>query len=43
VRARFDAPGEYVIICHEYCGVAHHTMAARVIVEPRAVAHGGRS
>jgi cytochrome c oxidase subunit 2 len=43
VRARFDAPGEYVIICHEYCGVAHHTMAARVIVEPRAAAHGGRS
>jgi cytochrome c oxidase subunit 2 len=35
VRARFDTPGEYPIICHEYCGVAHHTMAGRVIVEPR--------
>ena len=44
VRARFDKPGEYVIICHEYCGIAHHTMAGRVIVEPRAAAAaGGRS
>ena len=36
VRARFDTPGEYPIVCHEYCGVAHHTMAGRVIVEPVA-------
>lgn len=34
VRARFDKPGEYPIICHEYCGIAHHTMGGRVIVEP---------
>ncbi|OGK95164.1 MAG: cytochrome C oxidase subunit II [Candidatus Rokubacteria bacterium RIFCSPHIGHO2_12_FULL_73_22] len=31
--ARFDTPGEYPIICHEYCGIAHHTMAGKVIVE----------
>jgi len=35
VTARFDTPGEYPIICHEYCGIAHHAMAGRVIVEPR--------
>ena len=30
---RFDRPGEYLIICHEYCGVGHHTMYGKVIVE----------
>jgi cytochrome c oxidase subunit 2 len=35
VEARFDTPGEYPIICHEYCGIAHHTMAGTIIVEPR--------
>jgi cytochrome c oxidase subunit II len=35
VEARFDTPGEYPIICHEYCGIAHHTMAGKIIVEPR--------
>ncbi|MBI4735131.1 MAG: cytochrome c oxidase subunit II [candidate division NC10 bacterium] len=32
---RFDQPGEYAILCHEYCGIAHHIMAGKVIVEPR--------
>src|SRR5262249_6312070 len=32
VQARFDKPGEYPIICHEYCGIAHHTMAGKVVV-----------
>jgi cytochrome c oxidase subunit 2 len=35
VNARFAEPGEYLMVCHEYCGLAHHTMAGRVIVEPR--------
>jgi cytochrome c oxidase subunit 2 len=35
VEARFDRPGEYPVICHEYCGIAHHTMAGRIVVEPR--------
>jgi cytochrome c oxidase subunit 2 len=35
VEARFDVPGQYAIICHEYCGIAHHTMAGAIIVEPR--------
>jgi cytochrome c oxidase subunit 2 len=30
---RFREPGEHLIICHEYCGLGHHTMAGRVIVE----------
>jgi|RhiMetdeSRZDD1v2_1073273.scaffolds.fasta_scaffold40047_5 cytochrome c oxidase subunit II len=34
-QARFDTPGEYPIICHEYCGIAHHTMAGRIIVEAK--------
>ncbi len=33
---RFDQPGEYLIVCHEYCGLGHHAMSAKVIVEPRA-------
>jgi cytochrome c oxidase subunit 2 len=32
-RVQFDQPGEYQIICHEYCGVAHHNMAGKLIVE----------
>jgi cytochrome c oxidase subunit 2 len=31
---RFDEPGEYLIICHEYCGLGHHLMSGKVIVEP---------
>lgn len=31
---RFDAPGEYLLLCHEYCGLAHHAMYGRVVVVP---------
>ena len=27
---RFKAPGEHLLICHEYCGLAHHTMFGKV-------------
>ncbi len=30
----FDTPGEYRFVCHEYCGVGHHTMFGKVVVEP---------
>jgi cytochrome c oxidase subunit II len=30
---RFRSRGEYLIVCHEYCGVGHHTMGGKVIVE----------
>jgi cytochrome c oxidase subunit 2 len=36
VTKRFDTPGEYPMFCHEYCGIAHHTMWGKVIVEPRS-------
>jgi len=26
-------PGEYLIVCNEYCGLGHHAMAATLIVE----------
>jgi cytochrome c oxidase subunit II len=35
VSAHFEKPGEYPLLCHEYCGIAHHMMWSRVIVEPR--------
>jgi cytochrome c oxidase subunit 2 len=30
---RFEERGEHLLICHEYCGVGHHLMFGRVIVE----------
>ncbi|MEO0248297.1 MAG: cytochrome c oxidase subunit II [candidate division WOR-3 bacterium] len=32
-RVTFDRPGEYLFVCHEFCGIAHHTMAGKIIVE----------
>jgi len=29
----FKEPGEHLLICHEYCGLSHHTMFGEVIVE----------
>ena len=29
---KFDEPGVYEIVCHEYCGVGHQNMKAQVIV-----------
>jgi cytochrome c oxidase subunit II len=29
---KFDKPGVYKIICHEYCGVGHQAMQGEVIV-----------
>ncbi|WP_435067336.1 cytochrome c oxidase subunit II [Haloplanus sp. C73] len=34
VTVRFDEPGEYGIVCHEYCGGGHHTMAGQLVVVP---------
>ena len=31
--ARFTSPGTHLLVCHEYCGIGHHTMFARVIVQ----------
>lgn len=44
---RFAEPGEYLIVCNEYCGVGHHAMAAKMRVvsqsEWRPPAAGGAS
>ena len=29
----FDHPGEYLILCNEYCGLGHHLMSAKLVVE----------
>jgi cytochrome c oxidase subunit 2 len=41
LRARFDRPGVYNVICHEYCGsggpvIGHHTMYGQIIVDAPA-------
>ncbi len=33
LRWRFDEPGEYVVQCLEYCGLAHARMQARFVVK----------
>jgi cytochrome c oxidase subunit 2 len=33
LTATFDEPGTYQFICHEYCGISHHTMYGQIIVE----------
>ncbi|MBM3770696.1 MAG: cytochrome C oxidase subunit II [Acidimicrobiia bacterium] len=30
----FETSGRYLIVCNEYCGLAHHLMQGTVIVEP---------
>ena len=32
----FDEPGEYLIVCHEYCGIGHQLMYGQLIVEETA-------
>ena len=33
VTTTFKTPGEYLVVCNEYCGLAHHLMQGKVIVE----------
>jgi cytochrome c oxidase subunit 2 len=30
---RFKQTGEHLLICHEYCGIGHHTMGGKVVVQ----------
>lgn len=30
----FETPGSYLVVCNEYCGLAHHLMQGSVMVEP---------
>jgi len=36
LTAKFDEPGTYNFICHEYCGINHHTMWGQLVVEEPA-------
>ena len=29
----FSPPGDYLLVCHEFCGNGHHAMFGRIIVE----------
>jgi len=33
VTYRFKDAGEHQIVCHEYCGIGHHDMYGKVVVE----------
>jgi cytochrome c oxidase subunit II len=33
VTSTFREPGEYLIICHEFCGAGHHLMYGTLVVE----------
>jgi len=37
-RVKFDRAGDYLVVCNEYCGVAHHNMAGRIHVTEAATA-----
>lgn len=32
---QFDTPGEYLVVCNEYCGVGHHVMFGKLVVVPK--------
>ncbi|MCE2504019.1 MAG: cytochrome c oxidase subunit II [Chlorobi bacterium] len=34
MSAKFDKVGKYSIVCHEYCGVNHHSMEGVIHVRP---------
>lgn len=34
---KFKKPGEYWIICNEYCGISHQNMLGKIVVLPKAV------
>lgn len=29
----FDKPGEYLVLCNEYCGISHEQMAVKLVVK----------
>jgi cytochrome c oxidase subunit 2 len=36
VRAQFNHPGEYLVPCHEFCGMGHQDMWAKLVVGSKA-------
>lgn len=41
ITADFEDTATYGIVCHEYCGAAHHSMEGRLEVVPQAEFEGG--
>lgn len=43
LRITPNNPGEYKVICNEFCGIQHHLMIGKIVVEPAgsAAAAGG--
>ena len=44
LRMTPNTPGEYKVICNEFCGIQHHIMIGKIVVEPAtttADAQGG--
>ncbi|WP_100334180.1 cytochrome c oxidase subunit II [Bacillus alkalisoli] len=33
ITQKFDTPGEYLVLCNEYCGVGHQLMATTITVK----------
>jgi len=33
LRVKFEKPGVYHVVCHEFCGVGHHAMEGKIVVE----------
>ena len=40
VTVEFEDPGEYGIVCNEYCGNGHHSMEGKVVVVPQSQYEG---
>ncbi len=41
ITVEFDEPGEYGILCNEYCGEGHHDMEGKLVVLPEDEYEGG--
>jgi cytochrome c oxidase subunit 2 len=45
LRITPNTAGDYKVICNEFCGISHHLMLGKIVVEPRAsvaeLAQGG--
>ena len=33
MRVKFEKPGVYHVVCHEFCGVGHHAMQGEIVVQ----------
>jgi len=33
ISQKFDEPGEYLVLCNEYCGAGHQAMSTKIIVK----------